>query len=235
MFESATFHSRGTQNTHAPQWMLATLALNLTVLVALILIPLLHPQSLSNLTLAHFLYTPPAQIAPADPRPVPRTLLHNPTAQAWRNPFLPPTHIPVSISYDPVPAAENPLSALDSVPGGTTTPHFFPPANPTNVRPAAPEHLQVSQGVAAGLLIDRITPTYPALARAMHIEGTVTLAATISKSGTIDDLRVLSGPTALRIAAQEAVARWRYRPYLLNGSPVAVETTINVVFSLASH
>ena len=234
MFESATFHSRGTQHTHAPQWMLATLALNLTVLVALILIPLLHPQSLSNLTLAHFLYTPPAQTAPADPRPIPRTLLNNATAQAWRNPFLPPTHIPVSISYDPVPATENPLSALDSV-TGTTTPPFFPPSSTANVRPAAPEHLQVSQGVAAGLLIDRITPSYPALARAMHIEGTVTLAATISKSGTIDDLRVLSGPTALRSAAQEAVARWRYRPYLLNGSPVSVETTINVVFSLASH
>ena len=69
----------------------------------------------------------------------------------------------------------------------------------------------------------------------MGVQGTVVLAATISRDGVIQNLRVLSGPPSLRIAAQEAVAQWRYRPYLLNGQPVEVETTINVVFAMTSH
>jgi protein TonB len=66
----------------------------------------------------------------------------------------------------------------------------------------------------------------------MRVEGTVELAATISKTGTIANLRVVSGPPALQQAAFDAVSNWRYRPYLLNGQPVDVETTVNVVFSL---
>jgi len=66
----------------------------------------------------------------------------------------------------------------------------------------------------------------------MRIAGTVMLAATISKAGTIENLRVLSGPAVLRSAALEAVGRWRYKPYLLNNEPVEVETTVNVVFTL---
>jgi protein TonB len=60
----------------------------------------------------------------------------------------------------------------------------------------------------------------------------VVLEATISKSGSIENLRVVSGPAMLRQAALDAVSQWRYRPYLLNGEPVAVETTVNVVFNL---
>jgi protein TonB len=60
----------------------------------------------------------------------------------------------------------------------------------------------------------------------------VVLQATISKSGTIENLRVMSGPAVLQRAALDAVAQWRYRPYLLNGEPVEVETTVNVEFRL---
>ena len=66
----------------------------------------------------------------------------------------------------------------------------------------------------------------------MRIEGTVVLTATISKAGTIENLRVASGPAMLQQAALDAVKEWRYRPYLLNGEPVEVETTVNVVFTL---
>ena len=58
------------------------------------------------------------------------------------------------------------------------------------------------------------------------------LQATISKTGTITNLRVISGPAMLQQAALDAVKTWRYRPYLLNNEPVEVETTINVIFSL---
>ena len=68
---------------------------------------------------------------------------------------------------------------------------------------------------------------------AMRLEGTVVLAATISKAGTIENLRVVSGPAMLQQAALDAVKTWQYRPYLLNGQPVEVETTINVIFTLS--
>ena len=64
------------------------------------------------------------------------------------------------------------------------------------------------------------------------MQGTVVLQATISKSGTIENLRVMSGPAMLQQAALDAVRTWRYRPYLLNGEPVEVETTVNVVFTM---
>ncbi|HEX4581961.1 MAG TPA: energy transducer TonB, partial [Acidobacteriaceae bacterium] len=75
-------------------------------------------------------------------------------------------------------------------------------------------------------------PAYPPIARAARISGTVVLQATISKTGTIENLRVISGPPMLTQSALEAVKTWRYKPYQLNGEPVEVETTVNVVFNL---
>jgi periplasmic protein TonB len=60
----------------------------------------------------------------------------------------------------------------------------------------------------------------------------VVIQATISKSGTIENLKVISGPAMLQQSALDAVRSWRYRPYLLNNDPVEVETTINVIFTL---
>jgi protein TonB len=82
------------------------------------------------------------------------------------------------------------------------------------------------------MLIEKQMPVYPAIAKATRTEGTVVLQATISRSGTIENLRVASGPGLLQQAALDAVKTWRYRPYLLNGEPVEVETTVNVVFKL---
>jgi protein TonB len=73
---------------------------------------------------------------------------------------------------------------------------------------------------------------YPPIAKAARVQGTVVLQAMISKQGTIQDLRVVSGPAMLQGAAMDAVKTWRYRPYLLNNEPVEVETTINVIFTL---
>ena len=71
-----------------------------------------------------------------------------------------------------------------------------------------------------------------AIAKAARVGGTVLLHATISKNGTIKDLHVVSGPPMLQQAAADAVRNWRYRPYMLNGEPIEVETSVNVVFSL---
>jgi protein TonB len=83
-----------------------------------------------------------------------------------------------------------------------------------------------------GMLIRKTIPTYPAIGIASRQQGTVVLQATISKTGTIENLRVISGPQILRQAAIDAVTTWQYRPYLLNDQPVEVETTVNVVFTL---
>ncbi len=83
-----------------------------------------------------------------------------------------------------------------------------------------------------GNLLDKTVPQYPAIARAARIQGVVVLQATISTTGFIKNLRVMSGPPMLQQAAMDAVRSWHYKPYLLNGNPVEVETTINVVFSL---
>jgi periplasmic protein TonB len=86
--------------------------------------------------------------------------------------------------------------------------------------------------VEEGLLIKRTIPIYPPIALASHIEGTVVLQATISRSGTIANLHIISGPMMLQEAAKNAVQQWQYRPYLLSGEPVEVETTVNVIFKL---
>jgi protein TonB len=83
-----------------------------------------------------------------------------------------------------------------------------------------------------GLLLKKTAPVYPPIAKAARVEGMVVLQATISASGTIENLRVVSGHPMLQQAALDAVRYWRYRPYLLNGQPVEVDTTVNVVFSL---
>ncbi len=96
----------------------------------------------------------------------------------------------------------------------------------------APGRMNISAGVAGGMLIQKTAPVYPQIAKEARISGTVVIQATISKAGRIADPRVVSGPTGLRQAALDAVRSWRYRPYQLNGQPVEVETTVSVVFNL---
>jgi len=105
-------------------------------------------------------------------------------------------------------------------------------SGPPIVKAAAPKKLSISSGVMAGNLLQKTVPQYPAIAKAARIQGTVVLQATISKAGGIENLRVVSGPPMLQQAALDAVRSWRYKPYLLNGDPVEVETTVNVVFNL---
>jgi TonB family protein len=99
-------------------------------------------------------------------------------------------------------------------------------------RPAAPSGpVRVASGAMAGNLIDRPDPVYPPIAKAAHVQGSVVLHAIISKMGTIESLSVISGPPMLTASAEDAVKRWVYKPYLLNGEPVEVETTITVNFT----
>ncbi len=92
--------------------------------------------------------------------------------------------------------------------------------------------LNISQGVSRGLLIKKVQPQYPQNALAMHAEGTVELTATISASGNISAVKIVSGPPLLTKAAADAVKQWKYKPYLLNGQPVEIQTQVTVNFQL---
>ncbi len=89
--------------------------------------------------------------------------------------------------------------------------------------------------MSEGSLAYKVVPTYPPLAKSARIQGQVLLQAVISKQGVIENLRALSGPPMLVEAAVEAVRQWRYRPYILNGEPIEVETQITVNFSLGGN
>lgn len=92
--------------------------------------------------------------------------------------------------------------------------------------------VQVAGGVMAGSVLSRVTPVYPQEAKDAKLAGAVVLHAVIGRDGTIQQLRVASGPDKLRQSALDAVHQWTYKPYLLNGEPVEVETTITVTYSL---
>jgi len=237
MFEDATFDSRPTLPNKTPQRMLIALTVNLTILAALLVFPLLYPESLSARLLTNILYVPPVPTAPAPP---PTT--HTPAATSHtislRNPLEAPTRIPTKIDTEPIPASldANSLNTLTSVVGApSATSVFHEPAPHVVPKPPVPKSVIVSQGVAVGLLLFHPAPVYPAIAKAARTSGTVVLAATIDHEGKIANLRVLSGPPLLRQAAFDAVHQWRYRPYFLNNQPVDVETTINVNFSLGNQ
>jgi TonB family protein len=102
-------------------------------------------------------------------------------------------------------------------------------------KPGSGQRVKISQGVAQGLLVTRIAPEYPPLARSSKIQGTVVLRAVISKTGDVESLSLVSGHPMLAPAAVEAVKQWKYRPYLLNGNAVEVETNITVNFTLSGQ
>jgi protein TonB len=98
---------------------------------------------------------------------------------------------------------------------------------------ATPAKVHVKSSVMAGNRISGENPTYPPEARKKKIQGTVVIDTTVSKDGAIDDLHVVKTPDpSLAESALKAVRTWRYRPYLLNGDPVAVQTTVNVTFCI---
>jgi TonB family protein len=94
--------------------------------------------------------------------------------------------------------------------------------------------MQVPGGVMAGNIETKVNPVYPQAAKDAKIQGAVVLKAVIGKDGTIKSLKLVSGPDELAQSAWDAVKQWTYKPYLLNGQPTEVETTITVNYMLAS-
>jgi protein TonB len=153
-----------------------------------------------------------------------------------------PTKIPQKIAMIKEEEAPPPsvgggvVGAVGGVPGGQMGGVIGGIINSTPVavpKVATPQRVRVSQGVTEGLLVHKVTPTYPPLARQARIQGSVVLAALIGKDGSIQNLKVVSGHPMLTSSALDAVRQWKYKPYFLNGEPVEVDTQITVNFTLA--
>jgi len=233
MFEDSTFESTGRIRTRSRGWMLATFAFNGAILLAMILIPLIYPEALPRMVSSVLMIVPPQQQTPPPARPQP-VRGPQPSSEMMGPLILAPPRIPAQpyIPSSPEPPSVGNVAELGGGPAvGSGAPFGGHGSQPT-VREAPPTRARISSGVMNGLLVRKTLPTYPALAKAMGVEGTVVLQATISKTGAIENLHVVSGPAMLQQAALDAVSTWLYRPYLLNGQPVEVETTVNVVFNL---
>ncbi len=232
MFEDSTFESTGRIRTGSRNWMIATLTLNGSIVLALILIPLIYPEALSRHALTYLLEAP---TTPTKPQRPPKQLrrFHG-ESQVLGNEIVAPMKVPVLVTmlHDREQAPNDSLINMDQgpvMPNGAD--ELLRGRTPVAVV-AAKGPMHVSSGVMVGRIIEKTVPAYPPIAKVTGLQGKVILQATISKSGTIENLRVMSGPAMLQQAAMDAVKTWRYRPYLLNGEPVEVETTVNVVFTM---
>lgn len=238
MFEDSTFESTGRIKTRSRRWMFAALVFNGTILLTLILVPLIYPDALPT----HFipsLLVAPAAPQPETPPPTPRVRAAQhevPEFDSGR--ITAPPSIPTSIRYlrereGPLPPGN--IASLEignGVPGADGKNIFGRQNSIALVHPPAPSSVRLPSRIVEGYLVYKNIPQYPVIPKNMGIEGTVVLEATISKVGSIENLRVVSGPPMLRQAAIDAVKTWRYRPYLLNQQPVEVETTVSVIFKL---
>lgn len=234
MFEDATFESTGRIHTSSRNWMVVTSGLNGSILFALVLIPLIYPHALPQMTIPFLMEAPVTPVV--DLKPVTRAepVRQVQTEMQGSHIFAPRTIPRLQYIPDLPETASNGSAAtapLDDGVGTGTIPFASQNHRPVVSQPST-GLVRISGLVVEGLLLQKTIPHYPPIAVASRTQGTVMLQATISRNGTIENLHVMSGPTMLQQAAMDAVKSWRYRPYLLNGEPVEVETTVNVVFKL---
>jgi len=233
MFDQLVVSSAHQDKTNKP-WAVAMSAIVQTVIVGvMILIPLIYTEALPKGMLNTFLVAPappPPPPPPAAPVKVVRPRIVQPQT------MVAPTVIPkkVEMIKDEAPDVGAAGSTGFGVAGGTGDVlgggilNTAPPPPPK----AAPARIKVGGQVQAANLMHQVLPTYPAIAKTAHVSGTVRLHAVIAKDGSIQELQYVSGPALLMRAAMDAVHEWKYRPTMLNGEPVEVDTTIDVVFSL---
>ena len=245
MFEHSLIESGGRLKTKRGATTVISFLFQFFLVGVLVLLPLLFTEALPKQQLMTFLVAPPPPPPPPPPpAAVPIKVVKQIQSDIVNGQLRTPTKIPEKVQMIKEEEAPPPVMStggvVGGVPGGvpggqmggviggiiSSTPVAVP-------RVATPQRVRVSQGVSQGLLIRKVQPLYPPLARQARIQGNVVLQAEISKDGTIENLRLVSGHPMLAPAAIEAVKQWRYKPYFLNGEPVEVETQVTVIFSLS--
>jgi protein TonB len=225
--------------------------INILVILVMLLIPLAFTEQLPSAQLLTFLVAPPPPPPPPPPAAaqVERVVKQIQTDLLNNGELRTPSKIPQKVQMIKEEEAPPPMPASGGVVGGV--PGGIPGGQMGGVIgsvisatsslaavpkfvPATPQRIRISGGVTKGMLIQRIEPTYPTLARSARVQGDVVLSAVINTNGQIENLQLVSGHPMLVPAAIAAVRQWRYKPYLLNGQPVEVETTITVIFTLSS-
>ncbi len=242
MFEDSLMESGGKLKTKRGVTTLFSFILQAVLIGVLVLLPLIFTEALPKQQLMTFLVAPPPPPPPPPPPAVAPVKVVKPQTELDNGQLRTPTAIPkkVEMIKEDEPPPSGVAGVVGGVPGGVPGGAMggvlgsvignVPTAVP---KAATPQRVRVSQGVSQGLLIHKVQPQYPPLARQARVQGTVVLQALIGKDGTIQNLHVVSGHPMLTSSALEAVKQWRYKPYYLNGEPVEVETTINVNFTLA--
>ncbi|HTW58107.1 MAG TPA: TonB family protein [Terriglobales bacterium] len=243
MFEDSLIESGGKLKTKRGRTSLVAFIIEAMIVGVMILIPLIFTEALPKGTTMFLLVAPPPPPPPPPPAAAPVQVVKHIETDIINGELRTPTKIPKKIEMikeDEAPPQMASAGVVGGVPGGipggqmggviggiiSSTPMAVP-------KIAAPQRVRVSSGVVQGLLVRRVNPVYPPLARQARIQGVVLLQAEISKEGNIINLQLVSGHPMLAPAAIEAVKQWKYRPYLLNGEPCEVDTQIQVNFTLA--
>ncbi len=244
MFEDLVESSPVRKKTRNTWTFVVSTVLQALLLGVLILIPLIYTEALPRTMLTTLLVAPPPPPPPPPPPAATPVKVVKPMARLMQaGKLTAPRVIPKEITI--IREQEMPpdvsVGVVGGIPGGVPGGQAggvlggiiggaLVPPPPKE----APKRIRVGGQVQTAKLINKVQPIYPALAKQARIQGTVRLQAVIAKDGSIVELQVLAGHPLLVQAALDAVRQWRYQPTLLNGEPVEVVTTIDVVFTLSS-
>ena len=244
MFEDSLLESGGRLKTKRGRTTTVAIFLEIIAIGIMVLLPLIFTEALPKQMTMSFLVAPPPPPPPPPPAAAPVKIVKQIQTDIVNGALRTPTKIPQKIQMIKEEEAPAPVMASSGVVGGV--PGGIPGGTMGGVmgsiissgsaivpKIATPQRVRVSAGVTSGLKVKDVKPVYPPLARQARIQGTVVLHAVISKDGSITGLNLVSGHPMLAPAAIDAVKQWRYKPYLLNGEPVEVDTEVMVNFTLS--
>lgn len=240
MFENSLVVSQVNRTSSGQRWtVLTSMSLQFALAALVIAVPLLQPEELTfRVDVPHILMP----LSPKPPIPIEHVQTSSaspsafaPAAQSIRVKSLLPSLLSQNKEAPPISMTHPGMEMDDGLPNGLGIADAVraPRIAVVTARPAN-DPVRVSSGVSAGMLMAPIRPVYPEIAKIAHVQGTVVVEATISRTGTVESLQVVSGPAMLQQAALEAIRGARYEPYRLNGNPTEVQTTISINFRLGN-
>jgi protein TonB len=248
MFEDSLLESGGANSrlkARSPWATLLSFLLQAMLVGVLVLIPLIYTDALPKQQLMGYLVAPPPPPPPPPPPAATQVVrVVRPTSEIDNGQLKAPTAIPKKIAIiredDAPPPSTGGVAGMEGLGGasggqvGGVLGGIISSTAPVAVPKAAtPQRIKVSSGVSTGLLIHKTLPLYPPLAKQARIQGAVVLQAVIGKDGSIENLHAVSGHPMLIQSAIDAVRQWKYKPYMLNGEAVEVDTQVTVNFTLA--